>query len=232
MLPYSQSTNYLVGTYLSWRKSTLYPDHLYSDTLCRSNLQTAYWVPICPGWNLPYIQITSIVLPYIQLPYKRSVVYQHTRWVRWLFTGLGWLGFEMFHSLPDSARTNENAAGFAGQHGKMVEHPNQNQTKPRSPITGPTQNLPLLHSICHQFGLLATYCNLSKTTYDVRCFAYENCDCLIAFHLPIEYVYKTDECAVAVSRSVNIAYKDWKKIHQVKYARDLVQSRYMENIPH
>ena len=30
---YSQSTNYLVSTYLLWRKSTLYPDHLYSATL-------------------------------------------------------------------------------------------------------------------------------------------------------------------------------------------------------
>ena len=46
VLPYSQSTKYLVGTY-------------------------------CPGENLPYIQITSIVLPYIRLPYKRSVVYLH-----------------------------------------------------------------------------------------------------------------------------------------------------------
>ena len=33
VLPYSQSTNYLLGTYLSWRKYTLYPDHLYSATL-------------------------------------------------------------------------------------------------------------------------------------------------------------------------------------------------------
>ena len=33
VLPYSQCTNYLVGTYLSWRKSTLYPYHLYSATL-------------------------------------------------------------------------------------------------------------------------------------------------------------------------------------------------------
>ena len=33
MLPYIQSTNYLFGTYLSWRKSTLYADHLYSATL-------------------------------------------------------------------------------------------------------------------------------------------------------------------------------------------------------
>ena len=44
VLPHSQSTNFLVGTYLS-------------------------------GGNLPYIQITSLVLPYIWLPYKRSVVY-------------------------------------------------------------------------------------------------------------------------------------------------------------
>ena len=33
VLPYSQSTNYLLGIYLSWRKYTLYPDHLYSATL-------------------------------------------------------------------------------------------------------------------------------------------------------------------------------------------------------
>ena len=33
VLPYSQSTNYLLGTNLSWRKSTLYPDRLYSATL-------------------------------------------------------------------------------------------------------------------------------------------------------------------------------------------------------
>ena len=33
VLDYSQPTNYLLGTYLSWRKSTLYPDHLYSATL-------------------------------------------------------------------------------------------------------------------------------------------------------------------------------------------------------
>ena len=33
VLPYSQSTNHLLGTYLSWRKSTLYSDHLYSATL-------------------------------------------------------------------------------------------------------------------------------------------------------------------------------------------------------
>ena len=33
VLPYSQFTKYLVGAYLSRRKSTLYPDHLYSATL-------------------------------------------------------------------------------------------------------------------------------------------------------------------------------------------------------
>ena len=33
VISYSQSTNYLVGTYLSWRKSALYPDHFYSATL-------------------------------------------------------------------------------------------------------------------------------------------------------------------------------------------------------
>jgi len=33
VLPYSQSTNYLEGTYLSRSQSTLYPDHLYSATL-------------------------------------------------------------------------------------------------------------------------------------------------------------------------------------------------------
>ena len=33
VLPYIQSTNYLVGTYLSQRKSTLYPDHPYRATL-------------------------------------------------------------------------------------------------------------------------------------------------------------------------------------------------------
>ena len=33
VLPYSQSANYLEGAYLSWRKSTLYSDHLYSATL-------------------------------------------------------------------------------------------------------------------------------------------------------------------------------------------------------
>ena len=38
------------------------------------SLQTTYWVPICLGGNLPYIQITSKVLPYIRFPYKRSVV--------------------------------------------------------------------------------------------------------------------------------------------------------------
>ena len=30
---------------------------------------------ICPRGYLPYIQITSIVLAYIRLPYKHSVVY-------------------------------------------------------------------------------------------------------------------------------------------------------------
>ena len=46
VLPYCQSTNYLVGigTYLSKWKSTLYLDHLYSE-------------------------------PYIQLPDQRSLVY-------------------------------------------------------------------------------------------------------------------------------------------------------------
>ena len=33
VLAYSQSTKYLVGTYLSWGKYILYPDHLYSATL-------------------------------------------------------------------------------------------------------------------------------------------------------------------------------------------------------
>ena len=36
-------------------------------------------MPICPGGNLPYIQITSMVLPYIRLPYKRTVVYSYWR---------------------------------------------------------------------------------------------------------------------------------------------------------
>ena len=33
VLSYSQFTKYLEGAYLSWRKSTLYPDHLYSAIL-------------------------------------------------------------------------------------------------------------------------------------------------------------------------------------------------------
>ena len=37
--------------------------------------QFVYRVAICPGGNLLYIQITSIVLPYIWLPYKRSLMY-------------------------------------------------------------------------------------------------------------------------------------------------------------
>ena len=37
--------------------------------------QIVYKVAICPRGNLPCIQITSIVLPYIRLRYKRSVVY-------------------------------------------------------------------------------------------------------------------------------------------------------------
>ena len=37
--------------------------------------QIVYKVAIRPRGNLPYIQITSIVLPYIRLSYKRSVVY-------------------------------------------------------------------------------------------------------------------------------------------------------------
>ena len=37
--------------------------------------QIVYRVAICPGGNLPYIQITTIVLPFIRLPYKRSLVY-------------------------------------------------------------------------------------------------------------------------------------------------------------
>ena len=40
LLPYSQSPNYLVGTFLSWRRSTLYPDHLYNATLYLVTLQT------------------------------------------------------------------------------------------------------------------------------------------------------------------------------------------------
>ena len=38
------------------------------------SLQATYWVPICSEGNLPYIQITPTVLPYIRLPYKRSLV--------------------------------------------------------------------------------------------------------------------------------------------------------------
>ena len=49
--------------------------HPFIECYPIASLQTTYWVPICPGGNLPYIQITSILQPYIQLPYKRSLVY-------------------------------------------------------------------------------------------------------------------------------------------------------------
>ena len=40
VLPYSQSTNYLLGAYLSLRKSTLYPDHIYNATFYLITLLT------------------------------------------------------------------------------------------------------------------------------------------------------------------------------------------------
>ena len=45
-----------------------------SGTCFTNTPQIVYKVAICLSGNLPYIQITSIVLPYIRLTYKRSVV--------------------------------------------------------------------------------------------------------------------------------------------------------------
>ena len=59
--------------------------------------------------------------------YSINIVY--TRWGWWSWTGLGWLGFEMFHCLPNSAWASENLAELARQPGK-TELPNQSQLNP------------------------------------------------------------------------------------------------------
>ena len=72
-----QSNSGVTGDYAHLPAVVLNGRHRVQLTAVESYTpQIIYKVAFCPRGNRPYIQITSIELPYIRLPYKRSLVYR------------------------------------------------------------------------------------------------------------------------------------------------------------